>query len=184
MRRLDRTELTFQYADPESTLRRDIDKFVVDLEPTGTLPQRPTHHFCATTRLNRIVSAQILSVPIWFKEPLLGEKFYDLEKQFARGATKRNYKKNIPSWMISRTVKWMVQNTKYRIFFAWSDSTLGEFGKVYRASNWIYLGNSWGDTNKPPKHKWMYFKGDSKKQTKELIKAYQSSSNVWPRMRK
>jgi hypothetical protein len=173
MRRIRKEELTFAYADPQSTLRRDIDTFVRALEPTGVLPRRPTHHFCALTRLNRIVSAQILGgTCLWNKRTLLGEENYSKERYFARGATKRNYKKNIPSWMISRTVKWMVQNTQYRIFWGMNSPEYNEYGKVYKSSNWIHLGDSFGDTTRPPKGKWLYFKGASKKEDKELLKAF------------
>ena len=174
MRKIRKNELTFHYADPLSTLRRDIDTFVKELEPSGTLPQRPTHHFCGTTRLNRIVTAQILAVPEFRTPPILGEGTYHLERYFARGATKQNYKKNIPSWMISRTIDWLIKNTEYRIFYGYADPTLKEEGRVYKASNWIHLGDHFGDTNKPPKSKWLYFKGASPGQTEYLTKQYQS----------
>ena len=173
MRKIRKNDLTFHYADPLSTLRRDIDAFVRELEPTGTLPQRPTHHFCATTRLNRIVSAQILAVPEFKTPPILGEGTYHLERYFARGATKQNYKKNIPSWMISRTIDWLIKNTEYRIFYGYACKELNEFGKVYKASNWIHLGDHFGNTNNPPKSKWLYFKGSTPGQTQELTQRFQ-----------
>lgn len=54
------------------------------------------------------------------------------------------------SKLISYAVNDMAKNTKYRIFFAYSDDSAGEIGTVYQACNWYYLGRmaSGGSQNK------------------------------------
>lgn len=46
------------------------------------------------------------------------------------------------SKLISFAVDDMSKNTKYRIFFAYSDEDAGEIGTVYQACNWLFLGKS------------------------------------------
>ena len=54
------------------------------------------------------------------------------------------------SKLISFATNDMSKNTKYRIFFAYSDEDAGEIGTVYQACNWLYLGRmaSGGSQNK------------------------------------
>jgi len=175
--------LHFERVDPLSTLRREVDKFILEHEPSGTLPQRPTHHFCALDKKNRILAAQILSVPTFFKKPLLGDEFYKTEKLFARGATVRNKGKNISSWLISRSVRWMVLNTSYRVFFAFADPYWNERGACYKASNWVCLGHNFGDSGMPPlKSKWMTFQGRTRAEHKKLIQAFHKHHQRRPRI--
>ena len=46
------------------------------------------------------------------------------------------------SKLISFATSDMAKNTKYRIFYAYSDDSAGEIGTVYQACNWLYLGRS------------------------------------------
>jgi len=46
------------------------------------------------------------------------------------------------SKLIMYAVRWMSKNTKYRIFFAYSDEDAGEIGTVYQACNFTYMGKS------------------------------------------
>ncbi len=46
------------------------------------------------------------------------------------------------SKLISYAVNHMAKNTKYKIFYAYSDDDAGEIGTVYQACNWLYLGRS------------------------------------------
>jgi hypothetical protein len=46
------------------------------------------------------------------------------------------------SKLIMYAVNWMASNTKYRIFFAYSDEDAGEIGTVYQACNFLFMGKS------------------------------------------
>ena len=48
------------------------------------------------------------------------------------------------SWLVSRACKWMVQNTEFRVFEAYSDPLAKELGTIYQALNWTYLGQTSG----------------------------------------
>ena len=78
---------------------------------------------------------------------LLGKDKNNLEKLVSRGASISWAPKNLGSWLVSKSVKWMVRNTDFRIFTAYSDPEAKELGTIYQAMNWIYLGQ----TNGTPK---------------------------------
>ena len=42
------------------------------------------------------------------------------------------------------SIKWMVQNTPYRVFTAYSDPEARELGTIYQACNFHYLGQTFG----------------------------------------
>jgi len=47
--------------------------------------------------------------------------------------------KNTASYFISKTYKWFLDNTNYRILTATTDSSAGESGVIYSALNWLGL---------------------------------------------
>jgi hypothetical protein len=57
-------------------------------------------------------------------------------------------------------INWMVKNTQFRVFTAYSDTEAKELGTIYQACNFIYLGQKYGgeylyfDLNKP--HLWWF----------------------------
>jgi hypothetical protein len=57
-----------------------------------------------------------------------------------RGACVPHAPPNAASFLISRACKLMFQVTGVSRFFAYGDPEAGEYGAVYQASNWIYLG--------------------------------------------
>lgn len=48
--------------------------------------------------------------------------------------------KNTASFFISRVIKWIKQNTKYKIITATVDPAAGEIGTIYQSLNWDYVG--------------------------------------------
>jgi group I intron endonuclease len=48
--------------------------------------------------------------------------------------------KNTASYFISRSCKWIKENSKYRIITATVDPAAGEVGTIYQALNWHYIG--------------------------------------------
>ena len=75
---------------------------------------------------------------------LLGENTKELERLIARGASASWTPKNLGSKFLMWCVKWMVNNTQYRLFTCYSDSTAKERGKIYQALNFFYLGQKSG----------------------------------------
>jgi hypothetical protein len=57
-----------------------------------------------------------------------------------RGACVHWAPPNAASFLIARACKLICQTTKVERFFAYCDPMAGEYGAVYQAANWVYLG--------------------------------------------
>ncbi len=57
-----------------------------------------------------------------------------------RGACVHYAPPNAASFLISRACKLAYRLTGVEIFFAYADPMAGEYGAVYQAANWVYLG--------------------------------------------
>ena len=66
---------------------------------------------------------------------LLGEKTKEIDRLIARGASASWTPKNLGSHILMMCMKWMVENTPYRLFTAYSDPTAKERGKIYQGLN-------------------------------------------------
>ncbi len=56
--------------------------------------------------------------------------------------------KNLASSFLMWIMRWMVKNTDYRLFTAYSDPTAKELGTIYQACNFYYMGNTFGGSAK------------------------------------
>ncbi len=121
---------------------RQIKTFIERHEWLGKLPTRPTHRFIATYK-GQIAGAIVMATPNTFSS-LLGKENRDLEKLISRGACISWSPKNLGSALVMYAVRWMVQNTPFRFFTAYSDTEARELGTIYQACNFIYLGQGSG----------------------------------------
>lgn len=139
------SDFCFEYVDKtEKSKCEEIKLFIERHEWLGKLPARPTHRFTARLKKNGILAGVVvMSTPNTFSH-LLGKENRDKEKLIARGASISWAPKNMGSWIVSSSVKWMVQNTDFRVFTAYSDPEAKELGTIYQAMNWIYLGQTSG----------------------------------------
>ena len=79
---------------------------------------------------------------------VLGENTKNLERLISRGACISWSPKNLASSFLMWSIKWMVANTQYRVFSAYSDPTAKELGTIYQACNFYYLGQKSGSTKR------------------------------------
>ena len=135
----------FEYVDKiDKTQCGEIKQFIERHEWLGKLPNRPTHRFTARLKSNgHLAGTIIMATPNAFSN-LLGAENRDKEKLISRGACISWAPKNLGSWLIMRSVKWMVANTNFRYFTAYSDPEAKELGTIYQACNFIYLGQTSG----------------------------------------
>lgn len=84
-----------------------------------------------------------MSTPNAFSN-LLGYENRNLEKLISRGACISWSPKNLASSLIMFSIRWMVQNTQFRYFTAYSDTEAMELGTIYQACNFTYLGKNSG----------------------------------------
>lgn len=124
--------------------KQEATEFIKRYEWLGTVGSYPTHWFGA--RYKGILGGVIImGMPNAFSK-LLGENTKEVERLIARGASASWTPKNLGSKFLMWCIKWMVNNTQYRLFTCYSDPTAKERGKIYQALNFYYLGQKSGTT--------------------------------------
>ena len=137
------SDFTFHFVpktDKETTEK--IKKFIEKHEWLGKVSLYPTHYFIAKYK-DIMAGVIIMDMPNAFSK-LLGEKTKKIERLISRGACISWSPKNLASALISYSIKWMVRNTDYRVFTAYSDPEAKELGTIYQACNFYYLGQNSG----------------------------------------
>lgn len=136
------TKLDVNYAKLLSETRSFIERH----EWLGKISNYPTHYFVARYK-GKLAGVVIMDMPNSFSK-LLGDGTRKIERLISRGACVSYSPKNLASYMIMYAIRWMVNNTNYRVFTAYSDPEAKELGTIYQACNFIYLGQSSGATHK------------------------------------
>ena len=137
------SDFEFKYLDKSDVNTCSIIKaFIIRHEWLGKMPHRPTHRFIATYQ-GIIAGVIIMATPNAFSN-LLGKENRDKEKLISRGACISWSPKNLGSALVMFSIRWMVKNTPYRFFTAYSDTKARELGTIYQACNFTYLGQSSG----------------------------------------
>ena len=137
------SDFEFSYVPKEEIATcQQIKQFIEKHEWLGSMPHRPTHRFIATYK-GIVAGVIVMATPNAFSN-LLGKENRDLEKLISRGACISWSPKNLASSLIMFSIRWMVKNTEYRFFTAYSDVEARELGTVYQACNFLYLGQNSG----------------------------------------
>lgn len=138
-------DFEFKYIDKEDKKEcQNVKKFIEKHEWLGKLPTRPTHRFGAYYK-GILAGVIVMATPNAFSN-LLGKENRHLEKLISRGACISWSPKNLGSSLIMFSIKWMVKNTHYRVFTAYSDVEAKELGTIYQACNFYYIGQKSGST--------------------------------------
>ncbi len=136
-------DFEFEFVDKDQKIKcQEIVRFIEKHEWLGKMPLRPTHRFTARYK-GLLAGVIIMTTPNSFSK-IIGDETKDLEKLIARGACISWSPKNLGSWLIMKSMKWMVQNTQFRLFTAYSDPEARELGSIYQACSFIYLGKQSG----------------------------------------
>ena len=139
------SDFDFAYVDKtDKDQCAEIRRFIERHEWLGKLPNRPTERFTARLRGSQtLAGVVVMATPNAFSH-MLGKENKGLEKLISRGASISWAPKNMGSWLIMKSIKWMVRNKDYRSFTAYSDPEAKELGTIYQACNFIYLGQTSG----------------------------------------
>lgn len=139
------SDFEFAYVPSEDkNLCKEIKEFIERHEWLAKLPNRPTHRFTARLKKNgQLAGTIIMAVPNAFSN-LLGKENSNKEKLISRGACISWGPKNLGSWLIMQSIRWMAKNTDFRYFTAYSDPEAKELGTIYQACNFHYLGQTSG----------------------------------------
>lgn len=131
----------FEHVETEE-VRKECKSFIERYEWLGTLSLYNSDYFVARYKgiLGGVV---IMGMPNAFSK-LLGEDTNKIERLVNRGASAAWTPKNLGSKFLSWCIRWMVDNTQYRLFTAYSDPSALELGTIYQSLNWYYLGSKSG----------------------------------------
>jgi len=142
-------DFEFSYVDKtDKDQCGEIKRFIERHEWLGKLPIWLTHRFTARLKKNGALAGVIvMATPNAFSNVLGKENAKVIEKLISRGACISWSPKNLASWLLMKSIKWMVQNTQFRAFSAYSDPEAKELGTIYQACNFIYLGQKFGAGN-------------------------------------
>lgn len=136
-------DFKFRFIDSEIEKIRATE-FIKRYEWLGTIGSFPTHWFIATYKgiLGGVI---IMSMPNSFSK-LLGDGTKNIERLISRGASASWCPFNLGSKFLMWAIKWMVNNTQYRLFTCYSDPQAKELGSIYQGLNFYYLGQNSGAT--------------------------------------
>lgn len=127
--------------------KRTLIEFIQRHEWLGTISMNTTHWFAAyyVNSYNKHILAGVtlMNVPNAFSK-VLGEDTKEIERLISRGACISWSPKNLASNFLMWSIRWMVDNTPFRVFSAYSDPTAKELGTIYQACNWFYIGKTSG----------------------------------------
>ena len=134
------------YLSTDENEHKEMTKFIERHEWLGDISLYTTHWFAC--RYKGILAGVILmNQPNSFSK-LLGEDTSKIERLISRGACISWSPKNLASHFMMFCIRWMVENTQYRLFTAYSDETAKEIGTIYQSCNFYYLGQKSGGTKK------------------------------------
>ncbi len=134
-------DFTFENVTDKAEQKK-LTEFIQKHEWLGNLSQYTTHWFCCKHK-DQIAGVILFNMPNAFSK-LLGENTKELERLISRGACISWSPKNLASSFLMWCIKWMVNNTQWRLFTAYSDPTAKELGTIYQACNFYYLGQHSG----------------------------------------
>ncbi len=122
--------------------KKEATEFIKRYEWLGTIGNFPTHWFGARYKgiLGGVV---IMGMPNSFSK-MLGDETPELERLIARGASASWCPFNLGSKFVMWCIKWMVDNTQYRLFTCYSNPQAKEVGSIYQGLNFYYLGQGSG----------------------------------------
>ena len=177
------SDFDFDYVDKSDREQCDeVRDFIIRHEFLGCLPNRPTHRFTARLKdAGTLAGVIVMATPNAFSH-LLGKENKNIIKLVSRGASISWAPKNMGSWLVSRACKWMVQNTDFRCFEAYSDPLAKELGTIYQALNWTYLGQTSGTSKvyRDPDNKERGWFSDRDFRKKSKYKRYAEALGISP----
>jgi len=135
------SDFKLQYEDKDKVYN-EIKLFIEKHEWLGKMSLYPTHIFTARYK-GLLAGVVVMDMPITYSN-ILGIDTKKIERLISRGACISWSPKNLASKLIMFAIKWMVDNTQYRLFSAYSDTEAKEIGTIYQACNFYYIGQTFG----------------------------------------
>lgn len=136
-------DFEFSYIDSDEA-KKECKEFIERYEWLGCLSLYNSHYF--TARYKGLLGGVIvMGMPNAFSK-MLGDGTEHKERLINRGASAAWTPRNLGSKFLMWCIKWMVNNTQYRLFTAYSDPQALELGSIYQALNFYCLGQKAGSS--------------------------------------
>lgn len=133
----------FEFANVTSKEdKKECIEFIKRYEWLGDVTGFPMAWF--TAKYNGILGGVIIMSPPNAFSKMLGEDTEKIEALITRGASASWCPFNLGSKFLMWCIKWMVNNTQYRLFTCYSDPQAKEIGSIYQGLNFYYLGKNSG----------------------------------------
>lgn len=124
--------------------RKQAEKIINEYEWLGYLPLYTKYHFGIFFKINNEekLGGVVCYQPEYSNNTDVWDKYEYKNKiiTLSRGCCLWWAPKNTASYFITQTLKWLKQNTVYKIITATVDPEAGEIGKIYQSLNWYYVG--------------------------------------------
>lgn len=130
----------------EKNRQKEMIDFIKRHEWLGNISQFTTHWFGAYYR-GILAGVILMNQPNAFSK-VLGEETSKIERLISRGACISWSPKCLASHFLMWCINYMVQNTRFRVFSAYSDTEAKELGTIYQSCNFYYLGKNSGTSRK------------------------------------
>jgi hypothetical protein len=129
----------------ETTFNHTVRKFLKRWHYSDYVNIQAKHTFCLFREGNfgipKMVGVCIYTRPAG---PTAGQSYYpeapDKVLELRRLCLIDSTPKNAESYFVSRTIKWLKQNTDWEFILSYADMEQGHTGVIYRASNFEYVG--------------------------------------------
>jgi len=130
------------YTFSKELVSDEIKKFLVAYEWLKSVGVNPK--WCFTMRLKgHIAGVQILNEPTSYSK-IIGPDTMKYECLIQRGCTVSWAHPHLGSYMLMKSIDWVVKNTEKRLFIGYADPKAGEVGVIYQACNFLYFGDKFG----------------------------------------
>lgn len=137
---------TFEIIDKQTAK-----EVIVEYEWLKTIPHQTSFHFGLYFNINnkKYLGGVLIYSEDYAQNTGVWDKygFGDKLILLSRGVCLWWTPKNSASYFISKSIKWLKDNTKYRIVTATVDPNAGEIGTIYQSLNWVYVGLMRGNYN-------------------------------------
>lgn len=126
--------------------KKSCKAFIVKHEWLGYVSRFVKYIFYASWK-GHIAAVCCIRNPYATEKKLIGAENSHLICLLSRGASISWAPTNTASWLISRSQRWIVNNTDLRCFIAYSDKDANEVGIIYQSLNWTYIGDDFGTSD-------------------------------------
>jgi len=129
----------------ETTFNHTVRKFLKRWHYSDYVNIQAKHTFCLFREGNFGIP-EMVGVCIYTRPagPTAGQSYYpeapDKVLELRRLCLIDSTPKNAESYFVSRTIKWLKQNTDWELILSYADMEQGHTGVIYRASNFEYVG--------------------------------------------